>query len=138
MDTSSTLVIPFTLMVVPHMRLRTDGRILSVCSDFGIVSLCLVDSVDSFKRDHVLRFSFKLFFNNLTLFYCVLSFNLFLRLIIAINLITQRIVTTFRKKRMPINVFLLEHYSYCNISSLYCSCFCWCSTISLCQILDIC
>lgn len=105
MDTSSTLVIPFTLMVVPHMRLRTDGRILSVCGDFGIVSLCLVDSVDSFKRDHVLRFSFKLFFNNLTLFYCVLSFNLFLRLIIAINLITQRIVTTFCKKRMPINVF---------------------------------
>lgn len=105
MDTSSTLVIPFTLMVVPHMRLRTDGRILSVCGDFGIYSLCLVDSVDSFKRDHVLRFSLKLFFNNLTLFYCVLSFNLFLRLIIAINLITQRIVTTFRKKRMPINVF---------------------------------
>lgn len=106
MDTSATLVIPFILMVVPHMRLRTrDGRILSVCGDFGIVSLCLVDSVDSFKRDHVLRFSLKLFFNNLTLFYCVLSFNLFLRLIIAINLITQRIVTTFRKKRMPKNVF---------------------------------
>lgn len=53
----------------------------------------------------MLRFSLKLFFNNLTLFYCVLSFNLFLRLIIAINLITQRIVTTFRKKCMPINVF---------------------------------